>query len=41
MTSFFWCAILSDYRTDFYDGYKLLEYKIGLLSDYDEYLHIA
>ena len=28
-----WCAIVCDYRTNFYDDYKQLGYKLELLLD--------
>ena len=31
-----WCAILCEYRTENYDDYKQLEYKLERFSDYDE-----
>jgi len=31
-----WCAILCAYRTDFYDEYKQLGYKLELLSEQDD-----
>ena len=31
-----WCAIVCDYRTNFYDEYKQLGYKLELLLDQDD-----
>ena len=31
-----WCAIVYEYRTNFYNDYKLLEYKLKLLLDQDD-----
>ena len=30
---FNWCAIVCEYRTDFYDDYKQMEYKIDKALD--------